>query len=233
MCVHMRLSTPKKRQARPVRSKRTEPSAIRAPGRGKYDRSRSSDEREREQLRLILTAAAHVFAEKGWADATVEDIVVHAGISRRTFYEHFDDLRDCLVVLHQRITKATFRAVEAQVASQTEPGEMLRAGVTAFLGGIAAFPQMARVVFHVARAAGPELEKAHAAMMARFVKLVSDGVARSHAVGIATRPPDEISVFVLVTGMEALAMRYVMRGEEAKALEAAPLVVEMVEKVFG
>ena len=205
----------------------------RAPGRGKYDRARSSDEREREQRRLILEAAGHVFAEKGWADATVEAIITRAGISRRTFYEHFDDLRECLLVLHQRITRATFRAVETQVASQSAPGEMLRIGVTAFLGAIAMFPHMARVVFRVARAAGPHFEAAHEAMMGRFVKLVSDGVAHSHALGIAGRAPDEIRVFALVSGMEAVAMRYVMRGEESKALEAAPLIIDMVEKVFS
>ena len=33
--------------------------------------------------------------------------------------------------------------------------------------------------------------------------------------------------------MEAVAMRYVMRGEEAKALDAAPILIEMVTKVFA
>lgn len=205
----------------------------RAPGRGKYDRSSSSDERARAQRRLILGAASHVFAERGWANATVEAIVSRAGISRRTFYEHFDDLRDCLKALHERITKTAFRAVEQSVSAQIAPGEMLRFGVTAFLGSIAAFPHVARVLFRVAREAGPEFEAAHEAMMDRFVKLMFEGVAYSHSVGTAQTAPDEVRVFALVAGMEAVAMRYVMRGEEAKALDAAPVIVDMVEKVFS
>jgi hypothetical protein len=33
--------------------------------------------------------------------------------------------------------------------------------------------------------------------------------------------------------MEAVALRYVMRGEEAKAMEAAPVLVDMVQRAFG
>jgi len=209
------------------------PSIQRAPGRGKYDRSRSPDERQREQRKRLLEAAAHVFAEMGWADATVEAIVNRAGMSRRTFYEHFGDLKDCLMVLHQKVTKSSFRAVEESVQAQIAPGEMLRMGVTAFLGSIAMFPHMARVMFRVVRSAGPEFEAAHEQMMGRFEKLVFDGVAHGFKMGTATRPPDEIRVFALVAGMEAVAMRYVMRGEEAKALEAADTLVEMVEKTFN
>jgi len=209
------------------------PESERAPGRGKYDRTRTPDERQKEQLRRLLDAAGHVFAEVGWADATVEAIVNRAGMSRRTFYEHFDDLKECLLVLHQKVSKVSFRAVEAQVGTQTVPADMLRVGVTAFLGGIAMFPHMARVMFRVVRAAGPEFEAIHEQMMARFAKLVFDGVQKGYELGKASRPPDELRVFALVSAMEAVAMRYVMRGEESKALEAADVLIDMVQKTFA
>ncbi len=209
------------------------PSGDRAPGRGKYDRGASADIRQKEQLRRLLDAAAHTFAEKGWAGATVETIVSRAGMSRRTFYEHFDDLRECLLVLHQKITKAAFRGVETAVQSVDAPPDMLDSGVTALLGGIAMFPHIARVMFREVRAAGPEFEKIHEQMMGRFAKLVFDGVQKSYDRGIAKLPPDELRVFALVSAMEAVGMRYVMRGEEQKALEAAPILIDMVRRTFA
>jgi AcrR family transcriptional regulator len=219
-------------------SQRDLPESQRAPGRGKYDRTRSPDERQKEQMRRLLEAAGLVFAEMGWADATVEAIVNRAGMSRRTFYEHFDDLRECLLILHQKVSKVSFRAVETQVQGHTNPAEMLKMGVTAFLGGIAMFPHMARVMFRVVRSAGPEFEKVHEQMMARFAKLVLDGVERSFESGLAEgkRPADgqvELRVFALVSGMEAVAMRYVLRGEESKALEAVPILTDMFQKTFA
>jgi len=211
------------------------PESDRAPGRGKYDRSRSPDERHEEQLGRLLDAAGHVFAEMGWADATVEAIVNRAGMSRRTFYEHFDDLKDCLFTFHQKATRRAFRAVEMAVANAdtSRPGDMLRVGVQGFLGGIAMFPHVARVVFRVVRAAGPEFELAHEQMIGRFVKLVQEGVARAHELGRTELPPDELRTFALVSGMEAVAMRYVLRGEESKAMEAAPILIDMVQRSFG
>jgi AcrR family transcriptional regulator len=212
------------------------PESQRAPGRGKYDRTRSPDERQKEQLRRLLDAAGHVFAEVGWADATVEAIVNRAGMSRRTFYEHFDDLKECLLILHQKVSKVSFRAVESQVQGQKDPATQLTLGVTAFLGGIAMFPHMARVMFRVVRSAGPEFETVHAQMMARFAKLVLEGVENSFSAGGRSKMPAdgqlELRVFALVSGMEAVAMRYVLENQESKALEAAPVLIDMVQKTF-
>jgi AcrR family transcriptional regulator len=205
----------------------------RAPGRGKYDRTRSADDRHKEQLGRLLDAAGHVFAEAGWADATVEAIVTRAGMSRRTFYEHFDDLRDCLLTFHQKATRRAFKAVELAVNAESKPGERLRMGVTGFLGGIGMFPHVARVIFRVVRSAGPDFEAAHEQMMLKFAKLVHDGVAAAHAIGRTELPPDELRVFALVSAMEAVAMRYVMRGDEAHAMDAAPILIDMVQRTFG
>jgi AcrR family transcriptional regulator len=207
--------------------------ADRAPGRGKYDRTRTPDERQKEQLRRLLDASAHVFAEVGWAEATVEAIVSRAGMSRRTFYEHFDDLKECLLTLHQRASRRAFRAVEMAAESQAAPGDMLRLGVEGLMHGIAAFPHVARVMFRVVRAAGPEFEQIHDQMMARFAKLVFDGVQKAYDLGRAKVPPDELRVFALVSAMEAVAMRYVLRGEEQKAAEAAPILIDMVQRTFA
>lgn len=225
-------TTDAKRPKRGARAKK--PANVeRAPGRGKYDRSQTPGERHEDQKRRLLDASAHVFAEKGWAGATVEAIVQRAGMSRRTFYEHFEDLRQCLLVLHQRVTKASFRAVETQVHASGTPAEMLTNGVTALLGGIAMFPHVARVMFREVRAAGPEFEEIHQKMMERFAKLVESGVRRAYDEGRCALPPDELRVFALVSAMEAVGMRYVVRGEESKALDAAPVLIDMVQRVFG
>jgi len=217
--------------ARAARPKKT--AAAKAPGRGKYDRARTPDQREKEQRSRLLDAAGHVFAEVGWADATVEAIVSRAGMSRRTFYEHFDDLRDCLLAFHQAATRRAFRAVEMAVEAAPANGEKLRMGVTGFLGGIAAFPHIARVIFRVVRSAGPEFEVVHDDVLTRFAQLFFVGLTEAHARGRTELPPDELRIFALVSAMEAVAMRFVARGEEAKALEAAPTLIDMVERTFG
>lgn len=208
----------------------------RAPGRGKYDRSRTPDERHREQRDRLLDAAGYVFAEMGWADTTVEAIVSRAGMSRRTFYEHFDDLKDCLFTFHQVATHRAFRVVERDVvnANENDEIEMLRAGIHGFLRSVAKFPHIARVIFRVVRAAGSEFETAHDQMIDRFVQLLHGGAVRAYMRGRLNVEPTELRVFTVISGIEAVAMRYVLRGEEEKAMvEAAPMLIDMVERAFG
>jgi AcrR family transcriptional regulator len=207
--------------------------SARAPGRGKYDRHLTPEDRAKEQRRRLFAAATRVFAKNGFAGATIDLVVAEAGTSRRTFYEHFDDLRDILLRLHDRIANAAFRAIEQFVRAQHHPNDQLRAGVEGFFGLIANFGDQARVLFRELRAAGPEYEVRRELLLGRFAALLFDGVARAHAMGIATKPPDELRIFALVAAMEAIGMRYIDRHDEGRATEAVEPLVDMVIRAFA
>src|SRR5262245_20039853 len=130
----------------------------RAKGRGKYDRAQSTAERREEQRARLLGAAAQVLSTKGFANASVRDIVDAAGMSRRTFYEHFDDLRDVLFTLHDQAADLTFRYVRERIEEKADPMDKVRAGIEAFLTVIAQHGDLARVLFREMRAAGPRFE---------------------------------------------------------------------------
>src|SRR3954454_21273874 len=55
--------------------------------------------RQGRQRRRLNEAAAAVFARVGYADATAEAIAREAGMSKATFYEHFDNKEDCILAL--------------------------------------------------------------------------------------------------------------------------------------
>ncbi|MEO6572488.1 MAG: TetR/AcrR family transcriptional regulator [Polyangiaceae bacterium] len=217
---------PRKKEPRGARA------LARSAGRGRYDRQQATGDRHDEQRARLLSAAAEVFATKGFADASVEDVVVIAGMSRRTFYEHFDDLRDTLMQVHEMAASMTFRAVEERVRATSDPVEKLRAGVIAFLEMLSQHGPLARVVFREVRAAGREFEVRREATIARFVGLLFEGVAEAHAAGVASRAPDELTLYALVSAMEAVGMRYVERREESRAMEAAPALIELVIRAF-
>ena len=47
---------------------------------------------------------ATVSAEKGLAVTTIADIVREAGVSKRTFYEHFDGKEACFLALYRAVS---------------------------------------------------------------------------------------------------------------------------------
>ena len=214
-------------------ARRSTAQATRSPSRGRYDRTLTPEERLRDQRRRLLDAAALELSSRGYAAATVEGIIERAGMSRRTFYEHFDDVRDVLLTLHDRTASLAFRFVEAAVRAENGPLAQLHAGVTAFLAILAEYADLARVVFREVRAAGPEHEVRREAVLARYVGLIGERVSQAHADGLVRRPPDELTLYALVSGIESVAMRYVSRREEARALEAAPVLVELIVRAFS
>lgn len=208
-------------------------SVEKAPGRGKYDRTLAPDERVKEARRRIFGALTLVLATQGLAQSTVDDVCKAAGVSRRTFYDHFRDLGSALSELHDRLSRQSYQAVEGYVRAQAHPNDQLRAGVEGLLGLIARFPNESRVMFVIARGAGPELDQKREALRQRFADLMFEGVAKSHRAGVAARPPDRIRVYALVAGLEAVGMQYVERGEHERAMEALDALVDLVMRAFG
>lgn len=71
---------------------------------GPTKRKRPSLREEQKALtrERLVDAGLEVFAEKGFDNATVEDIVAAAGASRATFYLHFKNILELAVALTER-----------------------------------------------------------------------------------------------------------------------------------
>ncbi len=204
----------------------------RAAGRGQYDRSKTKAERRAEQREHLLDAMGEVAAARGYAGTTVARVCETAGMSRRTFYEHFGDLRGAMLELHDSAADSVFDGVMEAVDATEDVVQKLGVGIAAFLGAIAEHPDMARVLFREIRAVGPQFEARREQQIERYVRLIAGQVATAYEAGIAKRPPDELMIFALVSAMEAVAMRYIHREQAAEAVEAAQPLVDLVLGVF-
>lgn len=92
----------------------------------------------------LLEAMAACVAERGYAATTVAQVVAHAGVSRKTFYEHFADKRACFLAAWEAGTDILFGQL-AEVAAETHDWRArVRAGTEAFLEVLAAEPDFAR-----------------------------------------------------------------------------------------
>jgi AcrR family transcriptional regulator len=60
--------------------------------------------------RRIVTAARRVFVKKGYTRATVEEIIVAAGVSRATLYLHFDSKYALLAVATEKMRTEAIKA---------------------------------------------------------------------------------------------------------------------------
>jgi AcrR family transcriptional regulator len=100
--------------------------------------------RDRQRERLIRGAIAAV-DEKGYAAATIADVVAAARVSRKAFYEHFAGKEECLLVA------ASFgvgvMASRLAGLEQESADGWLRPAVRAYLELCASEPVFTRVLF--------------------------------------------------------------------------------------
>ncbi len=146
----------------------------------------------------LLAAMARVGAERGYATATVADVVKAAGVSRSTFYEEFTSKEELLLEAFRHGMEVLDARVEAAVRTERGWRAQLRAGVRAYLTGLQEDPAFARTALVEVRAAGPRAAAAHAEAVRRF----ADRYAASAKAAGRTPPPD--ALFVLCAGTEQL-----------------------------
>jgi AcrR family transcriptional regulator len=127
------------------------------------------------QRSRLLAAAIRAVDEIGYAETTVAQITGRARVSRRTFYELFENRDDCLAAILQ----ATAELVEAELAGAELAGlswrERLRMGLWRILCFFDREPVVARVCVVHALAGGPGVLARRQELVARLVAVVDEG----------------------------------------------------------
>ncbi len=124
-----------------------------------------------------MAAMAQVVGAVGYEDATVERVLVQAGVSRRTFYELFDDREDCFVATYDAAMARALRVVTEAYLEAGAPEQRIEQALEAFLRLCADEPDLARTCVVEVFAAGTRARERRAEAMERLAALME------HALG--------------------------------------------------
>lgn len=105
----------------------------------------------------IFEAMACAVAERGFAAVTIGDIVRAGRISRRTFYEHFQDKEHCFVETYKTGCENGIAQIDAALRRLPDPDwrARLRISLETYLEILASEPHFARVLVIDVLGAGP------------------------------------------------------------------------------
>jgi AcrR family transcriptional regulator len=163
------------------------------------------------QRQRMLTAAVEVVAEHGYPSLSVQQFVERAGVSRSTFYEHFDNKHDCVLAAH----KAAFEQLTSAISDDCATGGDWPADVSAAVGAGLAFaadcPGQARLlIVSGAAVADPRLSRRAQVVEDHFVKLLGAGRLSQAAVSSLPEATERALVGAVssVVGAELLAGRH-------------------------
>jgi len=127
------------------------------------------------QRRRILSAMARVAGEQGVAGATVAHVVARAGVSRRTFYDLFEDRQECFLAAFDEAVERTALKVGAAYRAEVKWVDGVRAGLLELLAFMEGEPELARLCVVEALAAGPDVLDRRRELLGALAAVVDGG----------------------------------------------------------
>jgi AcrR family transcriptional regulator len=145
---------------------------------------------------------------RGYAGANVAQVIAHAGVSRPTFYEYFDDKDDCFLAVHHEISELLLEQVTEAVEGEP-PERSVQAAIRALFVRAQARPERARFLVNETMAGG------HRALdrRDRLVEQVEQIIERARAKASPETPTPDLPTRALVGGVCGLLAPRLRRSE--------------------
>jgi AcrR family transcriptional regulator len=175
------------------------------PGRHGLPRSFvASNQRDR-----ILDAVADVASLAGYASMSVEGIIATAGVSRRTFYDHFSDKQEAFLAAYDAIVALLVDRVQSAFVANTTFAGRVRDCLAAFLTFLASEPRFADMCIVEVLAAGPEAVERRDGVMKAMAGLIQ--AAASELKDAPQAPP--LMAETIVGGIYEVVYSRVLQGK--------------------
>jgi len=175
-----------------------------------------ADNASNEHRARLLQAMANVAAAQGLAGTSIAAVVAEAGVSKRTFYEHFADKDACFLELYRAASASALRTLRDSVQSERPWQDQVEHALGAYLKHLSAGPQLIRMLFveiHHLGAAGAQVRREVMQHLADFMRET-----------INTQAPvlTPTMAMAAVGGIHELVLQAIERGEAAQLDRLTP-----------
>jgi len=178
---------------------------------------------------LILDAATHVFAERGFFSAQVADIARRAGIAAGTVYLYFRSKDDILISLFDRTMQDAIRDGRESIAEVTEPIERLRRIARLHLERLGRDRNLA-VVFQVElRQSTKFMARLSATRLRTYLGIIRDTIAEGQTAGvIRTSIAPTLAAKVFFGALDEMATNWILSNRQYALADDADEVVNVL-----
>lgn len=163
----------------------------------------------------ILQGAAQVFAERGARLASVENILLRSGISRRTFYRFYESKEDVMLALYKLGTEGLLTACRSAMTHRQGPMQRFEQCINAHLRNARAMPRLIFVLGGEAQHYESPLHARRREVHSQLVEfLLTAECASTH---------DELTVRTLILALEGVVRFMLENGDEGRTVSAKSL----------
>ncbi len=180
------------------------------------------------QRRRLLGAVVGLVHDRGARGLTVATICARASLSRRTFYELYEDREACLLGAFEYEVEQAMRIVEQRVLGETRWRERIRAGLTVLLSFFDGDPGAARLLVVEALSAGEQTLQARQRVLAQLIAVVDQGREEAKQ----GREPPPLTAEGVVGAVSSVIHARILDGDRRPLTELTGALMAMIVQPY-
>ncbi|MCW2954721.1 MAG: transcriptional regulator, TetR family [Conexibacter sp.] len=181
----------------------------------------------------LVAAMTDAVGSSGYGATTIAEVVRRARVSKRTFYEHFDDKEACFLAAYDAASAQILRIVADAAAVPAPWDARLERAVGAYLEAMAARPELDRAFLVEILGAGPRALARRREHIGRFAEQLA---ALSRELGEedpALRPLSPPIATAIVAGINELVLLAVEQGRVRQLPELRGAASELIRSAIA
>jgi AcrR family transcriptional regulator len=182
------------------------------------------------QRQRLLEAARAALRRSDFGSVRVSDVVRAAGMSSRSFYDHFESKEDLLIALIHETGRDILAQLETVFATEQGHVERIERALDAYLAAFAGTPLDLE---KLGESASGRVQKMLRLYVREISVLVEEQLDRVWREGVLPRPPDPVVLEVLLLGLLDLASRFVAEGRVDELATLRPRLTEFLVRVWS
>jgi len=180
----------------------------------------------------LLDALTLALIERPYAELTIADIVAGAHVSRRTFYEQFENKDACLLALCERLSETILGLIAAGYDPEADWVEQLSRVTDLYLQALQAQPALVRTLYIELMQLGAPGLAMRRRIGQRFAMFLIMQVELSRLREPGKRPLSPALATAVVGGVNELILQAIEEGRTDRLSELAPTVSEFMQAVL-
>ena len=161
----------------------------------------------------ILDAALDVFAQKGYHDASVDEIVEQSGTSKGSVYFHFPNKQKLFLALLDKFADLLERRILDAISTEPTPVRRVSAALEAFMRTFSKYRPFAKILLIQAVGLGAAFEEKRLQVYDRFAALVKTYLDQAIREGDIPPVDTNIAAYAWMGAINEIVIRWVYTGQ--------------------
>ncbi|MBI2919091.1 MAG: TetR/AcrR family transcriptional regulator [Chloroflexi bacterium] len=181
----------------------------------------------------IVEAAIGVFAEKGYHDAVVDEIVRASGTSKGSFYFHFPSKEDIFFALIEGLASRLAGSVDEAVAGEGGGVARVDAAIRAVFHTVSRHRKLAKILLVHTAGLGHPFDRRLMEIHGRFAQLIKAHLDRAMASRDIPPVDTQVAAYAWLGAVNELVIRWLHTGEPADLQSLLPDLRALLLRSLG